>query len=128
MSLGNSVGDVASSATFCWKVYKKCQHSSGEFKGFAVEVGHLHCVLKENNEIISHDNLSDDQQTKLKLLKDMVLDSLNELEGRLGKHKSLDTQSKRELDKMGWLMEEGVTELRQKLVSQTTLLDTFNNR
>jgi hypothetical protein len=102
MNFRNSVADVASVATFCWEVYKKCKHSDGELKNLAVEVSCLHSALKET--------------------------TLNDLEGRLEKRDGLGTQSKRESDKMGWAMEEGIAELRQKLVSQTTLLDTFNNR
>jgi hypothetical protein len=128
MSFGNSVGDVASVATFCWKVYKKCKHSGGEFKDCAVDLGSLHSVLKETEEIISREGLNNDQQARLKLLKDVALDSLNDLERRLEEHESLSTRLKRDSEKMRWELQGSVAELRQKLVSQTTLLDEFNNR
>lgn len=77
---------------------------------------------------MSEENLSKQQQSRLKPLKDAILGLLKELERRLEKYESLGTQSKRALDRMGWAMEGGVAELRQKLISQTTLLDVFNNR
>jgi hypothetical protein len=128
MSFGYSVGDFLSVAATCWQVYKKCKDSSGEFKDMAVEVSCLHSVLKETEEVLSEENLSDQQQARLKPLKDGVLDVLKELERRLKKYESLGTQSRRALDRMGWAREGGVVELRQKLISQTTLLDAFNNR
>lgn len=128
MSFGYGVGDVLSVAAICWQVYKKCKDSSGEFKDVAVEVSCLHSVLKETEEVLSEENLDSQQQDRLKPLKNGVLDLLKELERRLEKYESLGTQSKRALDRMGWAVEGGVAELRQKLISQTTLLDAFNNR
>jgi hypothetical protein len=128
MSFGYSVSDVLSVANTCWMVYKKCKGSSGEFKDVAVEVSCLHSVLKETEEVLSEENLSNQQQARLKPLKDGILDLLKELERRLEKYESLGTQSKRALDRIGWAMEGGVAELRQKLISQTTLLDAFKNR
>jgi hypothetical protein len=108
--------------------YKKCKDASGEFKEVAVEVSCLHSVLKETKEIMSEQSLSNEQRARLDPLKDGVVDVLNELERRLDKYQSLGTQSKRALDRIGWAIEGGVGEIRQRLISQTTLLDAFINR
>ncbi len=128
MSFGYSVTDFVTAITVCWNIYKKCKLASGEFKEVAAEVSCLHSVLKETEEVLSERNLSYEQNTKLNPLKDGIMAVLKELELRLDKYESLGTQSKRTLDRMGWAMEGGVAEIRLKLISQTTLLDSFNNK
>ena len=128
MSFGYGVSDVVNAPAVCWKVYKKCKDSSGEFKDVSVELSCLYSVMKESEEVLSAQKLSIQQQARLQPLRDGIFDLLNELERRLEKYESLGTQSKRTLDRMGWAIEDGVAELRLKLISQTTLLDAFNNR
>ena len=128
MSFGIRVGDGSTVEAFCWKVYKKCEHSTGEFKEVSVDVCYLHSFLKETEEILSSQSLSNNKQSRLKLFKDGLLDSLNDLERQLEKHESSYTHSKPELDGKGSPVEGGVAELRQKLISQTASLDAFNNR
>jgi hypothetical protein len=128
MSFGYSVGDFVSIAAICWQVYKKCKDSSGEFRDVAIELSCLHSVLKETEEVLSEQNLSTVERARLQPLKDGVLYLVKELERRLQKYESLGTQSKRTMDRMGWATEGGVGELRQRLISQATMLDAFNNR
>jgi hypothetical protein len=128
MSFGYSVGDFLAVTAICWQAYKKCKDSTGEFREVAVEVCCLHNVLKETEEILSEQNLSEKERARLQPLKDGVLDLLKELERRLQKYESLGTQSMRTMDRIGWAMEGGVAGLTQRLISQTTLLDAFNNR
>lgn len=108
-------------------MYKRCKESSGEFKHLTTEVSCLHSILKEALRLLSEQTLDGDQLLRLDPLKQGTLDLVQELETRLNRYESLGTQSRRTLDRLGWAMDGGVQPLRQRLISQTTMLETFIN-
>jgi GTPase involved in cell partitioning and DNA repair len=111
---------------FCWKIYKKCKDSSEDFKNLSNEVGSFHNILKETEELLSEQKLGPAQEAKLEVLKEGSENVLKDLEKLLVKYESLGTSSQRTWDRMGFGNQD-MTTLRLRLISQTTLLDAFNN-
>src|SRR5271155_3973643 len=127
MNFGFSVGDFISVSAFCWNVYKKCKGASDDFNAISSEVGSLHNVLKETEEVLSEQNLSPEQQIRLQDIAEGCKGVLEDMDTLLVKYESLGTNSKRTWDRMGWGLQ-NMTDLRLRIISQTTLLDAFNNR
>ena len=65
MSFGFSVGDFLAVGQLSWKVYKKCKDSPGKYKELSTEVGALHNVMKETEELLSQQNLNRQQENRL---------------------------------------------------------------
>ena len=126
MSFGLSISDFITVATVCWKVYKECKESIGEFKNISAEVGGLYTVLKEVEELLSEQKLNSKGESRLVVLITDCHDVIKDVEKRLNKYKSLGTKSSRTWDRLRWGIND-INDLRLRLISQTTLLDAFNN-
>ena len=126
MSIGVSPSDFITIPTFAWTVYKACKESSDDFKHISTEVASLHIVLKETRDSLSEHILSRDQETRLDTLGKACYDVLKDLEDLLKKYESLGTQSQRTWDRMRWGLEP-ISDLRDRLISNTTLLTAFNS-
>jgi len=57
MSFGFGVGDFIAVGGLCWKVYKKCKDSSGNYAELSNEVSALYTVIKETEELLSEQDL-----------------------------------------------------------------------
>lgn len=126
MSFGFSLSDFITVPTFAWNVYKACKDSSDDFKNISTEVVSLHIVLKETAEFLSQDTLNKDQETRLTSLGRGCYDVLKDLDDLLQRYNSLGTKSQRTWDRMRWGLEP-ISDLRERLISNTTLLTAFNN-
>ena len=127
MSFGYSVGDVLAVGQLCWKVYKKCKDSPGNYAELATEVGALHNVVKETEELLSQQALSSKQENKLLTCRQGCESVLKDLDGLLVKYESLGTSSRRAFDRMGFGMQD-MNSIRLRLISNVSMLDAFNNQ
>ncbi|MCJ1244035.1 hypothetical protein MMC30_001232 [Trapelia coarctata] len=83
-------------------------------------------MSSRRQELLSQQQLSPEQQSRLQVVTNGSKDVLHDLDALLKKYESLGTKSQRTWDRVGFGMQD-VTNLRLKLISQTTLLDAFNN-
>ena len=100
----------------CWKVYKKCKDSSGNYAELASEVGALHNVVKETEELLSQQALTSKQEVKLLTCRQGCEGVLKDLDGLLVKYESLGTSFRRTFDRMGFGMQD-MKSIRQRLIS-----------
>ncbi len=126
MSFGFAVGDFLAVGQLCWTVYKKCKDSPGNYAELSSEVGALHNVIKETEELLSQQDLTTEQKVKLTTCRQGCEDVLEDLDGLLAKYESLGTKSRRTFDRMGFGMQD-MTGIRLRLISNVTMLDAFNN-
>ena len=126
MSFGYSVGDFLAVGQLCWKIYKKCKDSPENYAELASEVGALHNVVKETEELLSQQALTSRQENKLLTCRQGCESVLKDLDGLLDKYESLGTSSRRTFDRMGFGMRD-INSIRLRLISNTSLLDAFNN-
>ena len=126
VGFGFSVGDFVAVGQLCWIIYKKCKESTGVYAQLATEVGALHNVLKETEELLSQQDLTTKQKRKLELSKVGCEEVLSDLDKLLVKYKSLGTNSQRTFDRMG-LGSQDIDSIRTRLISNITIFDAFNN-
>lgn len=126
MSFGFGVGDFVAVGGLCWKVYKKCKDSNGNYAELSSEVSSLYAVIKETEELFSQQELTKAQQAKLVANRQSCEAVLKDLDELLTKYESLGTQSKRNLDRVGFGTKD-MYGIRLRLISNVTMLDVFNN-
>lgn len=126
MSFGFAVGDFVAVGQLCWKVYKKCKGSPGNYRELSIEVGNLHNVIKETEELLSQQQLTSKQKDKLQASRAGCHEVLEDLNQLLAKYESLGTSSQRTFDRLGYGMQD-MNSIRLRLISNVTLLDAFNN-
>ena len=126
MSLGFSVSDFVTVGGLCWKLYKKCKDSPGNYRQLTREVGALHNVIQETAELLSQQSLTVQQKEKLRLATVGCEEVLQDLDELLDKYRSMGTKAQKALDRWGFGAED-IDGIRTRLVSNVTLLDAFNN-
>lgn len=126
MSFGFSVGDFLALGQLSWKIYKKCKDSSGSYLELSNEVGALHNVMKETEELFSQQDLTPPQENRLLKCQQGCGDVLKDLDRLLVRYESLGTKSGRTLDRLGFGTQD-TNEIRLRLISNATMLDAFNN-
>lgn len=126
MSFAFSVGDFLTVGQLSWKVYGKCKDSPGNYKELSTEVGALHNVIKETEELLSQQTLTPQQGTRLLACQQGCEDTLKDLDEVLVKYESLGTKSGRTFDRLGFGMQD-INEIRLRLISNVSMLDAFNN-
>ncbi len=126
MSFGFGVGDFIAVGGLCWKVYKKCKDSSGNYAERSNEVSALYTVIKETEELISEQDLSPEKQAKLARCRQGCESVLKDFNDFLAKYESLGTKSQRTFDRMGFGMED-INSIRLRLLTNASMLDAFNN-
>ena len=126
MSFGYSVSDLVSTSALAWKIYKACKDSPGEFKNISSEVISLHIVLKEVQDSLTCQHLNPRQEAQLASVGEGCNDVLKDLDKLLKKYGSLGTsKGSRVWDRMKWGFED-VKTMRDRLISNTTMLSAFN--
>lgn len=125
MSFGFSAGDLISISALAWKVFKSCKEASDSFKNVSSEVVSMHVVLKETEDIVAEGDLGRERTIQLQHVADGCQAVLKDLDQLLDRYKSLGTKSQRTWDRMKW-GHENISEIRSRLISNTTLLSTYN--
>ena len=126
MSFGFSVGDFLAVGQLSWKIYKKCKDSPGDYVELSNEVGALHNVMKETEDLFSQQDLTPQQQNRLLACQQGCEKVLNDLDRLLVKYESLGTNSRRTFDRMGYGTHD-MNDIRLRLISNVSMLDAFNN-
>ena len=126
MNFGCSVGDFVAIGQLCWNLYKKCKDSSSNYQQLSSEVGALHNVIKEIEELLSQQDLTSKQAKKLETSRAGCEEVLRDLDKLLAEYSSLGTRSQRTFDRMGFGTRD-INSIRTRLISNVTLLDAFNN-
>ena len=126
MSFGFSVSDFLAVGQLSWKVYRRCKDSPGNYKELSAEVGALHNVIKETEELLSQQGLTPQQETRLLACQQGCEDTLTKFDGLLIKYESLGTKSSRTFDRMGF-GKQNMSEIRLRPISNVSMLDAFNN-
>lgn len=126
MNFGYSVGDFLAVGQLCWKVYKKCKDSPGNYAELSTEVGALHNVLKETEELLSQQGLTAEQGGKLTTCRQGCDEVLKDLDGLLDKYENMGTKAQRAIKRVGFGMQD-MDAIRLRLISNVSMLDAFNN-
>jgi hypothetical protein len=124
MSFGYSVGDFVAVTQLAWTVYKSCRDAPESFNNISTELLSLHAVLKEVEEIISEQPLSETRRHHLATISHGCKCVLEDLRALVKKYESLGSQSKRTWDRMRWGSND-IAELRARLTSNVVLLTAF---
>ncbi|PVH84539.1 ankyrin [Cadophora sp. DSE1049] len=124
MSFGFGVGDFIAVGKLAWSVYKSCKEAPESFNNISAEVLSLHAVLKEVEEALSEEPLTDSKQRSLATISNGCQSVLQDLQALVVKYESLGSQSRRTWDRMRWGSND-IAELRARLTSNTMMLTTF---
>ncbi|KAJ6473595.1 hypothetical protein C8R47DRAFT_987232 [Mycena vitilis] len=127
MSFGIGLGDILLVTTLAWKLYKNCKDSSEDFRRMSTELMSLHAVLSETRDYLeAHgDDLEDSRKYRLSILMGGCQSSLEDLDALYRRYDSLSTQAQRSWDRVRFGLKD-LSDVRQHLVSSTTLLTSFN--
>ncbi|KAJ7474448.1 hypothetical protein B0H11DRAFT_2236140 [Mycena galericulata] len=127
MSFGVGVGDIVLVTTFTWKLYKSCKESSEDFRRLSTELMSLHAVLSETCDYLEEHGgeLQDSRKNRLTTLMEGCYTSLQDLDALYRRYESLSTQTQRAWDRVRFGLKD-LSDVRQRLVSTTTLLTSFN--
>jgi len=124
----NSVRDSLGVANLAWTVYNGYKDALGDFKNLSDEIKSLHNIV--NSDILTAKNLTSEEQEKLGEILQECTNLLMDLDNLLTKYKRLgspERSSLRALERGEWGQED-IVELRARLTSNTTLLNTFVTR
>ncbi|KAJ7938200.1 hypothetical protein B0H13DRAFT_1851657 [Mycena leptocephala] len=127
MSVGVGVGDIVLVTTLTWKLYKSCKESSEDFRRMSTELMSLHAVLGETRDYLEEhgEELVDSRKYRLSILMHGCQSSLEDLGALYRRYESLSTQAQRSWDRVRFGLKD-LSDVRQRLVSSTTLLTSFN--
>jgi hypothetical protein len=126
MSFGYGVSDILAIVNIAWDVYKSCKDAPKSFGNIESEVLSFHAVLKEAEEMVSASPPSGEQQERLKAVMDGCHRVIKDLQTLVNEYERLATSGRRTWDRLGWADEKyHITELRARLTSNATLLNTW---
>ncbi|KAJ6609144.1 hypothetical protein B0H10DRAFT_1884476 [Mycena sp. CBHHK59/15] len=127
MSFGVGMGDLVLATTLTWRLYKSCKEASEDFRRMSTELISLHAVLSETRDYLEEhgEELEDSRKYRLSILMDGCQKPLQDLDALYRRYDSLNTQAQRSWDRLRFGMKD-LSDVRQRLVSSTTLLTSFN--
>jgi len=126
MNAGYGVGDIIAISKLAWSVYKSCKEAPQQFLEISGEVSRLHIVLKEIEDVVAdlNEDLDSSKEAQLRGLTEGCQEVLTDLEQLLSKFSGLGSRSRITFDRLLWSQSD-VTALRNRIVSNTTLLGAF---
>ncbi|KAJ7800336.1 hypothetical protein B0H13DRAFT_2499994 [Mycena leptocephala] len=127
MSFGVGLGDIVLVTTLTWRLYKSCKESSEDFRRMSTELMSLHAMLSETRDYLEEHGgeLEDSRKYRLSILMDGCQSSLQDLDALYRRYDSLSTQAQRSWDRVRFGLKD-LSDIRQRLVSSTTMLTSFN--
>jgi len=125
----NSVGDCLAIAKLAWTVYNGYKDAPGDFKNLSDEIKSLHNIVNSDTLTAKFRDpkLTPEEGESLREILQGCSNVLQDLDNLLTKYKRLGSpqgSSLRALDRARWSQED-IVELRARLTSNTTLLNTF---
>lgn len=121
MSFGFSVSDFVTLGQLAWTVYKGFRDAPEGFERLSKEVASFYAVIKEVEECVSGEALSNSRQARRKTIIDCCSDTLEDLWVLVEKYGSLNTRTKRTMGRVRF-GQENIAEFRSRLTSNTALL------
>ncbi len=127
MSFGIGVGDIILLTDLAWSLWKNCKEAPADFARLSTEILSLHAVLSETKDFLSaNPTLDTSRRNRLTILCDGCDSVLKDLDAVYKRFDSLPTQSQRAWDRLKFGLQ-NVSEIRDRLVSSTTLLGAWNS-
>ena len=126
MSFGFSVSDFIAVGRLCWKTYKRCKDSTGIYAELSGEVSGLFAVIKETEELLGQQELTEAQKGRLLSHQKSCEKLLEDLNALLSKYQSLGTKSQRTFDRLRFGSQD-LSGIRQRMITNVTILDAFIN-
>ncbi|KAI3320965.1 hypothetical protein HD806DRAFT_537623 [Xylariaceae sp. AK1471] len=134
MSFGFSVGDFIAAIELANKLRKEFIGAPGQFKDISDEVRNLSIILQDLEVVLSKSELDSQQQTDLQRISGSNQNVLTDLEKTIGKYGELEVgggslgkKLKRVWKRLKWEPDD-IRELRDRITSNATLLNTFLGR
>ena len=124
MSFGYGVGDLIQVGTLAVEVWRSYRDAPASFKIIATELSALQGVIHQIALAFEGVALSQNQQIWLKALGEACSETLKDLKNVIIRYKSLDSTQKLSWDRLQW-RGQNIQELRQRLISSTSLMSTF---
>ena len=127
MSYGYGVGDFIAVSKLAWDVYIAYKDAPEDFRNISDEIKSLHIIVERNKVKFQDKTLTPDEQAQLRdILQGCtnVLEDLDRLRTKYMRLASAQGSNSQAIDRIKWT-QENIPELRARLTSNTTLLNTF---
>jgi len=127
MSYGYGVGDFIAVSRLAWDVYTAYKDAPEDFKNISDEIKSLHIIVDRHKDKFRGKTLTSDEHAQLRdILQGCtnVLEDLDKLHTKYMNLGSAQGSSSQAIDRIKWT-QENIAELRARLTSNTTLLNTF---
>ena len=131
MSFGYSVGDILAISKLAWDVYNVYKDAPDKFRNISDEIKSLHIIVDSDSlkAKFQDPNLTLGERERLREILQGCTNVLKDLDKLLIKYRSLgspqgSSTSSQALHRVKW-GQENIAELRARLISNTTLLNTF---
>ncbi len=123
MSYDFDLTDFVTVPNLAWQVYRSCRAGPDNFKSLAGDVASMRVALKQTESLIADGKLDTAKESDLGKLGHGCSDVLTDLDALLENHEEEDSSSRKSWDRVRWDM----SEIRTRLVCNTTLLNAFND-
>jgi len=130
MSYGYGVGDFIAVSKLAWDVYNAYKDAPEDFKNISDEIKSLHIIVDRHKNQFQDKTLTSDEQAQLREILQgctNVLEDLDKLHIKYMRLGSAQGSTSQAIDRIKWT-QENIAELRARLTSNTTLLNTFISR
>ena len=128
MSFGFGVGDIMTVSTLALKVYSAYKDAPDDYRNIADEVNSLHIITEDAAQHFESATLSNKKQKRGKKVLEGCQNVLKDLDALIEKYDALDSASTSQVLRRIKLGTEDIATLRARLISNTTLLDSFIQR
>jgi len=127
MSFGFGVGDFLAVSKLALDVYTAFKDAPEDFRNVSDEIKSLQIIVDQQKGEFQNTTLNPDDETQLReILRGCtnVLEDLDKLHHKYMRMGSAQGSSSQAIDRIKW-SQENIAELRARLTSNTTLLNTF---
>ncbi|KAI9744359.1 MAG: hypothetical protein M1835_002774 [Candelina submexicana] len=123
MSYEFDLTDFVTVPNLAWQVYRSCRAGPDNFKALAGDVASMRVALKQIEGLIADDKLDRAKESDLGKLGHGCSDVLTDLDALLEDHDDQDSSGRKSWDRLRL----DLSEIRSRLVYNTTLLNSFND-
>ncbi|RPB21250.1 hypothetical protein L211DRAFT_790752 [Terfezia boudieri ATCC MYA-4762] len=130
MSFGFGIGDILAVSRLALDVYSAYKDAPEDFRNISHEIKSLHIIVDRHKDNFRDKTLNMDEERQLREILQGCTNVLEDLDKLRIKYMSLGSaqgSSAQAIDRIKW-SQENIVELRARLTSHTTLLNTFITR
>ncbi|RPB18670.1 hypothetical protein L211DRAFT_831360 [Terfezia boudieri ATCC MYA-4762] len=130
MSFGFGIGDILAVSRLALDVYSAYKDAPEDFRNISHEIKSLHIIVDRHKDEFRDKTLNLDEERQLREILQGCANVLEDLDKLRIKYMSLGSaqgSSAQAIDRIKW-SQENIVELRTRLTSNTTLLNTFITR